>query len=106
MTDYADAKAELEASIAANKAFLAARDAPANLAATFGALVQIRDSMNEWIRAEIALRTLNAENDAAISQGLTQARIQDLRQDAGRLQSLGTEIRDLVVLIAGKAEQP
>lgn len=106
MTDYDDAKAELEASIAANKTFLAARDSPANLQAAFAQLIAIRNAMGEWIRAEIGLEVLNASNDADITTGLSKAKIQDLRQDAARLHNLGIEIKELVVLIAQKAEAP
>jgi hypothetical protein len=106
MAAYDDAKTNCLAAITSAKAFLADRDVQANLQATFAALITIRDRMNEWIRAEIALQALNAATDQGISTGIDQARIQDLRQDAKRLQDLGTEIKDLVVLIAGKAEAP
>lgn len=106
MTAYTDARASLVSAITAAKVFLADRDTAANLNAAFDDLVTIRNRMDEWIRSEICLQAIDAANDAGITNGLSVARIQDLRHDAERLRALGVELRELVILIAGKAEQP
>ncbi len=103
MAAYTDARASLQSAITAAKTYLAARDQPANLQDAFAVLIQIRDTMNQWVRAEIALATLDADEDSEIVGGLAAERIKDLRQDGQKLLELGKQISDLVVLIAGKA---
>lgn len=103
MSDFTDAKAKLEASIAGNKDFLGDQDHGPTLHATFADLIAIRKAIEEWVRCVVALAAMNAANENAFDQAIQAELVKDLRQDAARLVEHGEQLRSLIESFASKA---
>ena len=103
MTAFTDAKAALEASIAANKLLLSTQDEPEKLKATFQDLIAIRKAVEEWVRALVSLAAIDASTEQAFDQAIKADAVKDLRADAAQLVSHAAELRRLIVSFAAKA---
>jgi hypothetical protein len=103
MSDWSNAKAAIETSIATDKTYLALQDVPATLTATFATIDTIKAALKHWSRAASALEAVNTAADDLPAALAANPELVALAKGADSIIAHVTELKNLVGTWAAKA---